>query len=104
MAARHDARAFMRCARNPSVTAGHVDWLVWTPAMWDAFPVRCGWSVVGLVTLACIGCGGGAISPAPAAASAAVTGCEVGAPLKGAAYDITKTRFAFGSTPVRNDS
>jgi len=33
-----------------------------------------------------------------------VTGCGVGAPLTGAAYDVTKSRFAFGSTPVRDDA
>ena len=38
------------------------------------------------------------------ATSADVTGCEVGAPLAGAAYDITKSRFAFGSTPSKDDA
>ena len=38
------------------------------------------------------------------AASGDVAGCEVGAPLAGAAYDITKSRFAFGSTPSKDDA
>jgi hypothetical protein len=60
-------------------------------------------SVLGWVGLACIGCGTG--SPVdPAAASGVVTGCEVGAPLAGAAYDIKKSRFAFGSTPTQDDA
>jgi hypothetical protein len=60
-------------------------------------------SVLGWVGLACIGCG--TASPVdPAAASGVVTGCEVGAPLAGAAYDITKSRFAFGSTPTEDDA
>src|SRR5258708_39233659 len=100
MAARHDAHAFLRCARNPSVTAGHVHWLVRTPAMWDAFPMRCGWSVVGLVSLACIGCGGGSLSPGPAGPALAGTGFEGGAPPKGAPHHITQTPFAVGATPV----
>lgn len=62
------------------------------------------WSVVGLVALACIGCGGGSPAPAPGSSSGAVTGCDVGASLKGAAYDVTRSRFAFGSTPVFDDS
>jgi hypothetical protein len=65
--------------------------------------MRCARSVLGWVGLACIGCGTG--SPLdPSATSAVVTGCEVGAPLAGAAYDITKSRFAFGSTPTRDDA
>ena len=66
--------------------------------------MRRGWSAVGWVSLACFGCGVAPISPDPGATSGAVTGCEVGAPLAGATYDVTKSRFAFGSTPVRDDS
>jgi hypothetical protein len=83
--------------------AFHVQRLVRKPATWNASPVWQGCSVVGLLAL-CIGCGSGALSPAPATASGAETGCEVGAPLKGATYDLTKSRFAFGSTPIRDDS
>jgi hypothetical protein len=60
-------------------------------------------SVLGWVGLACVGCGTG--SPVdPGAASGVVTGCEIGAPLAGAAYDIKKSRFAFGSTPIQHDA
>ena len=52
--------------------------------------------------LACVGCSGSAIDGSAAARD--VTGCEVGAPLAGAAYDITKSRFAFGSTPAEDDA
>jgi hypothetical protein len=62
------------------------------------------WLAVGSISLACFGCGSGSPSPNPTSTSGAVTGCEVGAPLKGATYDITKSRFAFGSTPVRDNS
>ncbi|HEY2729516.1 MAG TPA: hypothetical protein VGK52_06210 [Polyangia bacterium] len=54
--------------------------------------------------LVCFGCSSGPISPGTGATTGAVTGCEVGAPLTGAAYDVTKSRFAFGSTPVRDDA
>jgi hypothetical protein len=60
--------------------------------------------VIGWIGLACIGCGGGALSPGAGSTTGAVTGCEVGAPLTGAAYDVTKSRFAFGSPPVRDDA
>jgi len=61
------------------------------------------WSVIGCAGLACIGCGTG--SPVDSAAvSGVVTGCEIGAPLAGAAYDIEKSRFAFGSTPTQDDA
>ena len=60
-------------------------------------------SVLGWVGLACIGCG--TESPVdPSAAPGVGTGCEVGAPLAGAAYDIEKSRFAFGSTPTQDDA
>jgi hypothetical protein len=65
--------------------------------------MRRGWWAVGWMSLACFGCGAGPISPGAGSTTGAVTGCEVGAPLKGAAYDVTKSRFAFGSTPVRDD-
>ncbi|HEY6462946.1 MAG TPA: hypothetical protein VIY73_22400 [Polyangiaceae bacterium] len=32
------------------------------------------------------------------------TSCTTGVPLEGAAYDLTKSRFAFGSTPVPQDA
>ena len=66
--------------------------------------MRRGWSAIGWMSLACFGCGGGALSPGAGPTTSAVTGCEVGAPLAGATYDVTKSRFAFGSTPVRDDS
>lgn len=60
-------------------------------------------AVFGWVGLACVGCGTG--SPADLAdASGAAAGCEVGAPLAGAAYDIKKSHFAFGSTPAQDDA
>jgi hypothetical protein len=52
--------------------------------------------------LAGIGCTGSPIDRP--AASGDVTGCEVGAPLAGAAYDLTKSRFAFGSAPAEDDA
>jgi hypothetical protein len=66
--------------------------------------MRYGWSGLASMTLACFGCGASTVSPDLTSTSGAVTGCEVGAPLKGATYDITKSRFAFGSTPVRDTS
>src|SRR5258708_809481 len=62
------------------------------------------WSFVAWASLACPGCGTSALSPDPTSRSGAVTGCEVGAPLAGATYDLKKSRFAFGSTPVRDDA
>ncbi len=62
-----------------------------------------GWAAIGWMSLACFGCGGASLSTDGASMSGAVTGCEVGAPLEGAAYDVTKSRFAFGSPPVRDD-
>jgi len=56
-------------------------------------------AVVGLLGLACIGCSAG-----PPVDPGAVTGCDVGAPLAGAQYDINKSRFAFGSTPTKDDA
>jgi hypothetical protein len=55
------------------------------------------------VGFAGVGCGVGSPTALPVA-SGVVTGCEVGAPLAGAAYDITKSRFAFGSTPSEDDA
>jgi len=52
----------------------------------------------------CFGCGSGPLAPGAGSTTGAVTGCEVGAPLTGAAYDVKKSRFAFGSTPVRDDA
>jgi hypothetical protein len=47
------------------------------------------------------GCGGvDALGPSSSGTSGA---CQVGAGLDGVAYDIGKSRFAFGSTPVRDD-
>jgi hypothetical protein len=52
----------------------------------------------------CVGCDSGSLAPGTGSTIGAVTGCEVGAPLTGAAYDVMKSRFAFGSTPVRDDA
>jgi hypothetical protein len=60
------------------------------------------WAVLAWTSLACVSCTGSAIDGS--AASGGVTGCEIGAPLAGAAYDITKSRFAFGSTPTDGDA
>jgi hypothetical protein len=62
------------------------------------------WSAVVWVSLASFGCGAGAQSPDVGSTSSAVDSCKIGAPLTGAAYDLTKSRFAFGSTPVRDDA
>jgi len=64
--------------------------------------MRRAWLAVGW--MACFGCGGSSLAPGPLATTDALTGCEVGAPLTGAAYDLTKSRFAFGSPPVRDDA
>jgi len=60
------------------------------------------WLVLAWMGPACVGCAGSAIDGS--AASGDVTGCGVGAPLAGAAYDMTKSRFAFGSTPSEDDA
>ena len=60
------------------------------------------WWVLAWVGLACVGCSGAPLGSSVAAGN--VTGCAVGAPLAGAAYDITKSRFAFGSTPTMSDA
>ena len=54
--------------------------------------------------LACVGCSESGSSSDCAAAPVELTGCEVGSSLAGAAYDITKSRFAFGSTPTESDA
>ena len=64
--------------------------------------MRRAWLAVGW--MACFGCGGNSLAPGAVPTTGAVTGCEVGAPLTGAAYDLTKSRFAFGSPPVRDDA
>ena len=64
--------------------------------------MKCASSVLAWIGLACVGCTGSATDGS--AVSGEVTGCEVGAPLAGAAYDITKSRFAFGSTPSKDDA
>ena len=64
--------------------------------------MRCAWLAVGWI--ACFGCGGSSLAPGAVPTTGAVSGCEVGAPLTGAAYDLTKSRFAFGSPPVRDDA
>jgi hypothetical protein len=64
--------------------------------------MRRAWLAVGWV--ACFGCGGSSLVPGAVPTTRAVTGCEVGAPLTGAAYDLAKSRFAFGSRPVRDDA
>lgn len=60
------------------------------------------WFVVGWMGLASIGCSGSA--PNDSAGSATVAGCAPGAPLAGAAYDVRRSRFAFGSTPSEEDA
>lgn len=65
------------------------------------------WAALGWMGVACVGCNESARGSSAADASTMrgdVTGCEVGAPLAGAAYDITKSRFAFGSTPTEQDA
>ncbi|HVT06026.1 MAG TPA: hypothetical protein VHO67_01140 [Polyangia bacterium] len=64
--------------------------------------MRRGWLVFAWMGLIAIGCGGS--TPNGSAGSASVTGCEPGAALAGAAYDVQKSRFAFGSTPTEDDS
>ena len=66
--------------------------------------MRRGWWTLGSLIVAAFGCGSGPLPPGTGSTTGAVTGCEVGAPLTGAAYDVTKSRFAFGSTPVRDDA
>jgi hypothetical protein len=85
-------------------SCSHARRLVAAKPMWDACSMRCGRLAVAWMSLACFGCGASSASSDPASASRAVTGCEVGAPLLGASYDVTKSRFAFGSTPVRDDA
>jgi hypothetical protein len=53
--------------------------------------------------LACLAWGCGSIATT-STSSADVAGCSPGAALVGASYDLGKSRFAFGSTPVRDDS
>lgn len=67
--------------------------------MWRA------WPVLGCLGFACIGASGCGSQPRtePPIQTGAVTGCEVGAPLAGASYDVAKSRFAFGSTPAQDD-
>jgi hypothetical protein len=45
------------------------------------------------------------VSPSPdgGGTTSALEGCAAGEPLRGASYDITKSRFAFGSVPVREE-
>jgi len=62
--------------------------------------MRAAWALA--VGLAAAGCGGATSLDPPT--SGAVTGCEPGAPFAGATYDVAKSRFAFGSTPVRDDA
>lgn len=44
-----------------------------------------------------------ALSPDGGSMTSALEGCVAGEPLRGALYDITKSRFAFGSVPDRQD-
>jgi hypothetical protein len=62
-----------------------------------------------LVAMFALGCSSGASHGAPAGAAdtssaAQSASCQPGATLTGAFYDIAKSRFAFGSTPVREDA
>jgi hypothetical protein len=64
--------------------------------------MRRAWLALG--GMVCLGCGGSSLAPGAGPTTSAVTGCEVGAPLTGAVYDLAKSRFAFGSPPVRDDA
>jgi hypothetical protein len=55
------------------------------------------------MSLLWFGCGGSSLAPDAAATSGAIDLCAPGAPLNGAPYDLAKSQFAFGSTPVRKD-
>lgn len=63
-------------------------------------------ALIASVSIACWGCGGHASSGNESSASTSgdPASCQPGAVLKGATYDMSKSRFAFGSTPVRDDS
>jgi hypothetical protein len=50
------------------------------------------------------GCGTGNDSAGAATSAVSNASCAAGQPLTGASYDITKSRFAFGSTPVPVDA
>jgi len=60
------------------------------------------WSVLAWIGVASAGCSASTINGSASAGN--VTGCDVGASLAGSAYDITKSRFAFGSTPSEDDA
>jgi hypothetical protein len=65
-----------------------------------------GVAVLFVVSAAHLGCSAStepAGSPSATSAVGATAGCAVGKPLLGATYDVTKSRFAFGSTPMRID-
>ncbi len=54
------------------------------------------------VAFSCAACSGA--SDGNAQGSSAAVGCEQGAALQGGTYDIAKSRFAFGSTPMQETS
>jgi hypothetical protein len=58
---------------------------------------------IGAAHLGCSASSDPASSPAATSTAGATAACAVGQPLLGATYDVTKSRFAFGSTPTRID-
>jgi hypothetical protein len=72
--------------------------------MWELWIMRRRWSALGcFLSLAWFGCGSGSLAPDAAPTSGAIDLCVAGAPLSGATYDVARSRFAFGSAPVRED-
>ena len=61
--------------------------------------------VLAFLAVAAAGCGApvGAGS-ATESSSGGLSSCAPGAPLRGAPYDVTRSRFAFGSQPTRDDA
>jgi len=64
------------------------------------------WFASTFAILATLGCSATPLSGGASTGSttAAISSCAPGETLKGASYDVTKSRFAFGSTPVRDDA
>jgi hypothetical protein len=59
--------------------------------------------VLGAAHLGCSASSDPAGTSVAASGAGATAGCAAGQPLLGATYDVTKSRFAFGSTPMRID-
>ena len=59
--------------------------------------------VVGAAHLGCSASSDPSGTSATTSGAGATAGCAAGQPLLGATYDVTKSRFAFGSTPMRID-